>query len=115
MEELFLNAVNVSEKRRLLHISQITANKLNEVVKEQDENVLRVNIPAYWRVKYYLHRNFKDDDNELKKEVKLLEKYIDTKVRNALKNNLNKNDDKPKINFNDLRIAAKIVELKTRG
>jgi CRISPR-associated protein Csm1 len=115
LEELFLNAVNVSEKRRLLHISQITANKLNEVVREQDENVLRVNIPAYWRVKYYLHRNFKDDGNELKKEVKFLEKYIDTKVRNALKNNLNKNDDKSKINFNDLRIAAKIVELKTRG
>ncbi len=116
LERLFLNAVNASEKRRLLHIGQITANKLNEVVKEQDSTTLRLNIPAYWRVKYYLYRNFKDGEG-LKKEVKFLERYIDTKVRNAL-NNLkpvgSENDDKPKINFNDLRISAKIIELKTR-
>ncbi|XRO77255.1 type III-A CRISPR-associated protein Cas10/Csm1 [Methanocaldococcus sp. 10A] len=118
LEGLFLNAVKELGKRRILHISQIVADKLNGVVNESDEEILSINIPYYWRIKYYLYRNFRDKE-KLKDEVKFLEYYIDKKVRKMIKyylsnDNRNSEKDKDRLTFNDLKIAAKIVELKTR-
>ncbi|XRO75403.1 type III-A CRISPR-associated protein Cas10/Csm1 [Methanocaldococcus sp. 28A] len=118
LEGLFLNAVKELGKRRILHISQIVADKLNYVVNESDKEILSINIPYYWRIKYYLYRNFRDKE-KLKDEVKFLEDYIDKNVRKMLKyylsnDNQNSEEDIGRLTFNDLKIAAKIVELKTR-
>lgn len=118
LENHFLNAIKSLGRRRILHISQIVATKLNEVIEKDDKDILNINLPYYWRIKYYLYRNFKDGE-DIKKEVKFLEKYVDRNIRRAIKYYLtreNEKDDnkKPKITFNDLRISAKIIELKTR-
>jgi CRISPR-associated protein Csm1 len=118
LENHFLNAIKSLGRRRILHISQIVATKLNEVIEEGDEEILSINLPYYWRIKYYLHRNFKEGE-DIKKEVKFLERYVDVKIKKAIKYYLTQGEEKddekkPKITFNDLRISAKIVELKTR-
>ncbi|WP_456419290.1 type III-A CRISPR-associated protein Cas10/Csm1, partial [Methanocaldococcus infernus] len=105
LEKNFLKAVDSLNQRRILHIAQIVGNKLERAL-DRDKDEVRLNFPYYWRALYYLHRNFKKGKG-LKEEVKFLENYIKDKVRRVFLNNI-------KLSFNDLKVAAKITELKTK-
>ncbi|CAB3288130.1 CRISPR system single-strand-specific deoxyribonuclease Cas10/Csm1 (subtype III-A) [Methanocaldococcus lauensis] len=110
LEKMFENALISKDSkisRRLLHISQNVADRLNKVINKKNNGEIILNLPYYWRMLYYLYRNYKNN-NKLDKNVKFIEDYLKSKVMGQIKS--------PKIKFscNDLKVAAKIVELKTR-
>ncbi|CAB3289519.1 CRISPR system single-strand-specific deoxyribonuclease Cas10/Csm1 (subtype III-A) [Methanocaldococcus lauensis] len=110
LEKRFENALISKDSkisRRLLHISQNVADRLNKVINKKNNGEIILNLPYYWRMLYYLYRNYKNN-NKLDKNVKFIEDYLKSKVMGQIKS--------PKIKFscNDLKVAAKIVELKTR-
>ncbi|WP_423792981.1 type III-A CRISPR-associated protein Cas10/Csm1 [Methanocaldococcus indicus] len=114
LEEKFENAIKKTEKKRILHIAQIVGLRLENVVKENNKEII-VNIPYYWRILYYLHRNYKDNKtNELNKDVKFLKEYIKEKTKKVIFSKLEP-EKKINLNFNDLKVSAKIVELRNRG
>lgn len=103
LEKKFEKAIEETNKKRILHIAQITGGRLEYVIKKDDEII--INLPYYWRVIYYLHRNYKGKEMEY---VKFLEDYVREKVKKMFSSNV-------KLSFNDLKVSAKIVELKKRG
>ncbi|ACX73005.1 CRISPR-associated protein, Csm1 family [Methanocaldococcus vulcanius M7] len=105
LEKEFDRAIKKVGRKRLLHITQIVADRLGKIVKKEGENVV-LNIPYYWRTLYYLRRNYSDSEEY----VAFLKKYLKNKVLTFIKDD-NKN---LKIEFNDLKVSAKIVELKNR-
>ncbi len=105
LENNFEKAIKNTDKKRLLHIAQIVGERLEKVVKEKNGEII-INLPYYWRTLYYLHRNYKKGE-ELDENVKFLEEYIKKKVHKVIFNNV-------KLSFNDLKVSAKIVELRNR-
>ncbi|AIJ06331.1 CRISPR-associated protein, Csm1 family [Methanocaldococcus bathoardescens] len=103
LEKKFEEAIEGTKKKRILHIAQITGGRLENVIKKEGEII--INLPYYWRVIYYLHRNYKDDEREY---VEFLEDYVKEKVKKLF-------SSKIKLNFNDLKVSSKIVELKKRN
>ncbi|WP_456416604.1 type III-A CRISPR-associated protein Cas10/Csm1 [Methanocaldococcus sp.] len=105
LENHFEKALKSNISRRILFISQTVADKLNRVIEYKGEEFL-INFPYYWRILYYLHRNFKSGD-KLDVNVKFLEDYVKEKITYGLKCG--------NVRFNDLKVSAKIVELKNRN
>jgi len=103
LERKFYEVVENTKKRRILHISQIVADRLSRIIQNSDEGLI-LNLPYYWRLLYYIHRNYGDDI----KYVKFLEDYAKKKIINSLFTS------QIKLDYNDLKVSAKIVELKTR-
>ncbi|AEH07252.1 type III-A CRISPR-associated protein Cas10/Csm1 [Methanothermococcus okinawensis] len=106
-ETKFEKAIKNTNKKRIIHLSQKVCSNLKKALvrNDNDNEELRVNIPYLWRMKYYLYRNYKNDKEW--KYVKFLDKYL-TNIEDNIKS------CKTNIIFNDIIIASRIAELKSR-
>ncbi|ADC69271.1 CRISPR-associated protein, Csm1 family [Methanocaldococcus sp. FS406-22] len=106
LEEKFEKAIKNTGKKRLLHISQFVAERLEKIVERNKNGEIVINLPYYWRTLYYLHRNYEKNFDY----VKFLEEYLKDKVMALIKSD----EQKIKFSCNDLKVSAKIIELKNR-
>ncbi|EHP86829.1 type III-A CRISPR-associated protein Cas10/Csm1 [Methanotorris formicicus] len=105
LEECFEKAIREIGKKRVLHITQEVGDRLNRAIECKGEEFL-INFPYYWRILYYLHRNYKKGKNNLDNNIKFLEDYVKEKISYGFKCR--------NIRFNDLKVSARIAELKNR-
>ncbi|WP_048055560.1 type III-A CRISPR-associated protein Cas10/Csm1 [Methanotorris igneus] len=106
LEGKFNELIKDTNKKRILHISQVAAEMLNKIVKKGKNGEIILYLPYYWRLLYYIKRNYKKKEEYEK--VKFLEDYVKRKVHQAVLQNVG-------LSLNDLKVAAKITELKWRG
>ena len=122
-EEKFIKAMNNTNKKRIVHLSQkVHSNLERALIKTQDENTenlseeekkeiittFGINIPYLWRMKYYLYRNYKNNKNDTEWDyVKFIDKYLN-EIEEKIKSG------KMDFDFNDIIIASRIAELKSR-
>jgi len=100
-EKNLIEAMDNTGKKRIVHLTQKVYTNLEKAFKKNDNGKdIRLNIPYLWRMKYYLHRNYGSNGWE---HVKFIEGYID-----------NIDLSKKNIDFNDILIASRIAELKSR-
>ncbi|ACV24789.1 type III-A CRISPR-associated protein Cas10/Csm1 [Methanocaldococcus fervens] len=104
LEKCFEKAIEKTERKRILHIAQIVGERLENVIKKDKDGSLIINLPYYWRIIYYIHKNYSDKD---KPYVQFLEDYMKKKVKRSFSSQI-------KLSYNDLKVSAKIVELKNR-
>ncbi|ENN95916.1 Csm1 family CRISPR-associated protein [Methanocaldococcus villosus KIN24-T80] len=104
LEDKFNELIKDTNKKRILHVSQVVAEMLNKIVKKGENGETILYLPYYWRLLYYIKRNYKNNYEK----VKFLEDYIKGKVHQMLLQNID-------LSLNDLKVAAKITELKWRG
>lgn len=107
LEKDFEIAIKKTERKRILHIAQIVGERLENLTKKDGEVI--INLPYFWRTFYYIHRNYKDD------EIKYVEFLKDYVKKKSLRLILLPFEDSINLSFNDLKVSAKIVELKKRG
>ncbi len=100
LEEEINKLIKDSKRKRIVHIAQIVADHLNNIVDKNNKEVT-IHLPYYWRILYYIRRNYNNSER-----VKFLEDYVKIKVKQMLFKN--------QLSFNDLKVAAKISELKWR-
>ncbi|MBW9220637.1 type III-A CRISPR-associated protein Cas10/Csm1 [Methanothermococcus sp. SCGC AD-155-M21] len=115
-EENFKRALeNKESKRRILHISQRVFDNLRRVLKVRDDGKgneeIIVKIPYLWRMKYYLYRNYGKSDGGLEDYVVFIDKYLNEIEERIRECNI---DRLKEISFNDIIIASRIAELKSR-
>ena len=122
-EEKFIKAMNNTNKKRIVHLSQkVHSNLERALIKTQDENTenlaeeekkeiittFGINIPYLWRMKYYLYRNYKNNKNDTECDyVKFIDEYLN-EIEEKIKSG------KMDFDFNDIIIASRIAELKSR-
>jgi CRISPR-associated protein Csm1 len=105
LEKKFNEAIEKTERKRILHIAQIAGERLENVIKKDKDDNLIINLPYFWRTLYYIHRNYSEKD---KPYVQFLEDYMKKKFVKLLNPQI-------KLSYNDLKVSAKIVELKNRN
>ena len=113
LEEGFVNAIDKLGKKRVVHLVQKTSINLRKALrKNTPETEIRINIPYLWRMKYYLYRNYSKKEGGLDNNVKFIDNYL-----NDIENKIRKCDVEKleEINFNDIIIASRIAELKSRN
>lgn len=111
-ENNFIEAMQKPDKKRIVHLVQKTSSNLKKAVsKNVSENGIQINIPYLWRMKYYLYRNYSNKNGELDENVEFIYNYL-TNIENKIKKgNI---DELKEIAFNDMIIASRIAELKSR-
>ena len=119
-EEKYIKAVNKVGKRRILNLSQKVFGNLKRLISIREgetegiEEEIRINLPYLWRMEYYLYRNYKEKENEKWWEcVKFIQDYLDNIKKNIQSGNID--ELKKECRFNDIIIASRICELKTRN
>jgi len=115
-EGKFIKALeNKESKRRILHISQKVFDNLRRVLKVREDDKgneeIIVKIPYLWRMKYYLYRNYGKKDGGLEDYVTFIDDYLRDIEKHIRECNI---DRLKEISFNDIIIASRIAELKSR-
>jgi CRISPR-associated protein Csm1 len=113
LEEEFVNAIDKLGKKRVVQLVQKTSINLRKALrKNTPETEIRINIPYLWRIKYYLYRNYSKKEEGLDNNVEFIDNYL-----NDIENKIRKCDVEKleEINFNDIIIASRIAELKSRN
>ncbi|WP_292459989.1 type III-A CRISPR-associated protein Cas10/Csm1 [Methanothermococcus sp.] len=112
-EEKFIKAMKNTDKRRIVHLVQKTSSNLKKAFgKNVSKDEFRINVPYLWRMKYYLYRNYSNKDGGLDENVKFIDNYL-TKIESKIKEG--DTDGLKNFNFNDMIIASRIAELKSRN
>lgn len=109
LENKFIKAINNTNKKRIVHLTQKVYLNLEKALiknKNSNNNEFRLNIPYLWRMKYYLYRNYNKDGEEWD-YVGFLEEYLNN-IEDSIKSGEGEFD------FNDILIASRIAELKSR-
>jgi CRISPR-associated protein Csm1 len=106
LEDKFIKAIANTNKKRIVHLSQKVHSNLEKALKDKaSDDTIRINIPYLWRMKYYLYRNYKNGNAW--KYVEFIDKYLSNIEKNII-------GGKMEFNFNDILIASRIAELKSR-